>query len=95
MQRSFAVSLGALALAIVTFRGCLRGELMIEVIPAGIAAMLIFSVVGWLAGMVADYLVRLNLETDYRQRLADFREAVEASEGTSDDPATRGEARMP
>lgn len=90
MQRSFAMSLGALALAIVTFRGALRGDLIIEVVPAGIAAMILFSAIGWVAGMVADYLVRDAVERNYRQRLSQYREAVEANEGQQDKPAATG-----
>lgn len=90
MQRSFAVSLGALALAIVTFRGALRSDLIIDVVPAGITAMIVFSAIGWVAGMIADYLVRDAVETNYRQRLSKYREAVETNEGQQDEPAANG-----
>lgn len=87
MQRSFAVSLGALALAIVAFRGALRGELIVDVIPAGVTAMLIFSATGWMAGLIADYLVRDAVERNYRQRLSQYRDAIETNEGQRDKPA--------
>lgn len=90
MQRGFAVSLGALALAIVAFRGALRGELITDVVPYGIAAMIVFSAIGWVAGMIADYLVRDAMERNYRQRLSKYREAVEANEGHRDKPVTNG-----
>ncbi|MEX0824954.1 MAG: hypothetical protein WD119_02245 [Pirellulaceae bacterium] len=90
MQRSFAVSLGALALAIVAFRGALRSDLIIDVVPSGMAAMIVFSAIGWIAGMIADHLVRDAVERNYRQRLSKYREAVETNEGQQDTPAANG-----
>lgn len=76
MPRSFAASLSALAMAIVVLRGAARGE-PIEVVTAeAMVAMFVFAVMGYVAGQIADYLVRDSLERSFRTRMDWYREGL-------------------
>ncbi len=68
MLRSFAVSLGALAMGLVVIRGAIRGESVGSVAVEAIIAMAAFAIVGAVAGWIADYLVRDALERGFRKR---------------------------
>jgi membrane protein YqaA with SNARE-associated domain len=70
MHRSYALSLGAIAMAMVLLRGALHRELAAEVAVESIMALVLFAVLGAIAGAIADYLVRDDLERQYRERVA-------------------------
>ena len=76
MTRSYAASLGALAMALVVIRGAIRGELADAVAAEAIVAMLVFAMVGGVAGWIADYLVRDSMETRFRKRVEWYREEL-------------------
>ena len=76
MLRSYAVSLGALAMGLVVLRGAIHGELAASVAMVAIMAMLVFSCVGGVAGWIADYLVRDSLERMFRSRVDWYREGM-------------------
>ncbi|QDS95795.1 hypothetical protein FF011L_45960 [Roseimaritima multifibrata] len=80
MQSRFAVVLGAVALALVALRGGLRNEVPSDVLFEGLLAMLIFFVIGAVAGKIADYLVRQSVETQFRQRVAVFEEELQQTQ---------------
>lgn len=76
MLRGYAVSLGALAMALVVFRGAIRGELAGTVASEAIMAMLIFAFVGWIAGWIMEFLVRDSLEQAFRKRVEWYRQGM-------------------
>ncbi len=76
MLRSYAVSLGALAMGLVVLRGAIHGELAASVAMEAIVAMLVFACVGGVAGWIADYLVRDSLERMFRSRVDWYRKGM-------------------
>jgi len=76
VSRSYAASLGALAMSLVVFRGIVRGELADAVAAEAIVALVIFAAVGGVAGWIADYLIRDALETLFRKRVDWYRQAL-------------------
>lgn len=76
MSRSYALSLGALAMAMVVLRGAILGEPAVDVAKESIIAMVVFAGVGALAGWTADYLVREALESKFRGRVDWYRKGM-------------------
>ncbi len=76
MSRSYSVSLGALAMGLVVFRGAIFGELAGEVAIEAIIAMVVFAGVGGVAGWIADFLVRDSLEGMFRKRVDWYRQGL-------------------
>ncbi len=72
MNRSYALSLGAVAMAVVTLRGIVRGEVVSEVVIESIVVLVVFALLGWMIGEIADHLVRTDVEARYRSRVASF-----------------------
>lgn len=88
MHRSFAVVLGALALALVVLRGGLRGEVAADVLCEGMLAMIIFSGIGAIAGKIADHLLQHTVETQFRARVQWFQQEqqkLDAQNQTTDE----------
>lgn len=77
MHRRYALSLGSVAFALVTVRGALGGEVVSEVMVQAIVAMVMFAMMGGVAGAIADYLVKQDLEDRYRRRVDWYREGLE------------------
>ncbi len=77
MLRSYALSLGAIAMALVSIRGAMAGELAETVAIESVIALVVFAILGGIAGAVMDYLVRSNLEEQYRRRVAWYRQERE------------------
>lgn len=77
MQRRYALALGSIAFALVLARGAVRGENISEVVCEAIIALVLFAAGGAVAGWVADYLLRQDIEARYRQRVAWYRAAIE------------------
>jgi hypothetical protein len=77
-------------MAIVALRGAAGGE-PIEVVTAeAIVAMMVFAVVGYVAGWIADYLVRDSLEQNFRTRMDWYRKGlVELGLDTADDTTSK------
>lgn len=76
MHRPYALSLGTVAFALVTARGALCGEPVGDAVPGAIVALVVFALAGGVAGRIADYLVRQDVETRYRRRVQWYRDAV-------------------
>jgi hypothetical protein len=76
LLRSYAVSLGALAMGLVVFRGAIQGEPALGVAMEAIVAMFIFTCVGGIVGWIADYLVRDSLERTFRARVEWYRKGL-------------------
>ncbi len=76
MSRTYAVSLGALAMGLVVLRGAICGELADEVALEAIFAMVVFAGVGAVAGWIADQLVRDSLESMFRSRVDWYRQGL-------------------
>ena len=76
MIRSYALSLGALAMALVALRGAVRGELAGSVVTESIVALVVFVTVGLGAGWIADYLIRDSLEQMFRARIGWYRKEL-------------------
>lgn len=64
-------------MALVAIRGAMRNELAAAVAVESIMALMIFAVVGAVAGAIVDYLVRDDLEKQYRRRVAWYCEQQE------------------
>jgi len=77
MHRSYALTLGCIAFAIVVCRGAIGGELVPDVIPQAIIALAVFSILGGISGAIADHLVKQDTELRYRQRVAWYRSRLE------------------
>jgi len=77
MHRSFALSLGAIAMALVSLRGAVRNELAAEVALEAIVALVLFAIVGAIAGAIAEYLIRDDVERKYRRKVAWYCEQQE------------------
>lgn len=88
MQRSCAAVLGAIALALVILRGMLRSQPATDVLAEAITAMAIFMVAGACAGWIIDHLVRATLETQFRSRLAEYRQELESDGPRTAEPAS-------
>ncbi|MDA9934189.1 complement resistance protein TraT [Rubripirellula sp.] len=76
MFRSFAASLGALAMGLVALRGAILGEPTGSVALEAITAMAVFAIVGGLVGWIADTLVRDAVERAFRKRVEWYREEL-------------------
>ena len=76
MFRSFAASLGALAMGLVVLRGAILGEPASNVAMEAITAMAVFAVIGGVAGWIADLLVRDAVERAFRKRFVWYREGL-------------------
>lgn len=77
MHRRYALTLGAIAFAMVACRGAIRGEIVADVIPEAIIALVMFAIMGGVSGAIADHLVRQDTELRYRQRVAWYRSRLE------------------
>ncbi len=64
MYRSYALSLGALAMALVAFRGAMNGDLALETVKKALMALIAYSILGMAAGAIMDYLIRQMLKID-------------------------------
>jgi membrane protein YqaA with SNARE-associated domain len=80
MHRSYALSLGAIAMALVLLRGAMHHELAAEVAVESIMALVLFAAVGAVAGAIVDYLVRDDVEKQYHRRVAWYCEQHEQRE---------------
>ncbi|MFK8113750.1 MAG: hypothetical protein AB8B91_16220 [Rubripirellula sp.] len=60
----------------VVLRGAIEGQLADDVATRAIIAMLIYAGIGWVAGWVADYLVRDAVEQMFRKRVEWYREGL-------------------
>ncbi len=84
-MRSYAVSLGSLAMGLVVFRGAVLGEPAGAVASEAIVAMLVFACVGGVAGWIIDSLVRDSLEGMFRTRVDWYRRGLIESGQMEDD----------
>jgi hypothetical protein len=67
-------------MAVVALRGAVQRELAADVAVEAIMALGLFAILGGIAGAIADYLVRNDLETQYRRRVAWYCEQQERHE---------------
>ncbi len=77
MHRRYALTLGCIAFAIVACRGAFRGEIVSDVIPQAIIALVMFAIMGGISGAIADHLVKQDTEARYRQRVAWYRSRLD------------------
>jgi len=77
MHRRYALSLSTIAFALVVCRGAFRGEIVSDVLPEAIIALVIFAILGGISGAIADHLVKQDTESRYRQRVAWYRSRLE------------------
>lgn len=92
MARSFAISLGSLAMGLVVLRGVLHGEIASNVATEAIGTLFVFLGIGAMAGWIVDQLVRDAVEDLYRKRVQWFRDGVTEmapGETTNDETATK------
>jgi membrane protein YqaA with SNARE-associated domain len=78
MVRAFAASLGAIAMATVLLDGVFSGATAGDCIVSAIRALIVLALLGGVAGAIVDYLIRQDLEQQYRRRLDWFRKETEA-----------------
>lgn len=71
MARSYAVSLGALALSLIALRGAIIGDELSSVVEQGLVSMIVAIGVGYIIGAIADQLVCETVEIRFRQRLSE------------------------
>jgi hypothetical protein len=63
-------------MAIVVLRGAVHGQPIDAVTAEAMVAMLVFAGVGYVAGWIADYLVRDSLEQKFRSRMDWYRKGL-------------------
>ena len=76
MLRSYAASLGALAMGLVVLRGAFLGELAQHVAMEAIVALIVFAGIGAVAGWIAEYLIRESTEQVFRARVDWYRKGL-------------------
>ena len=64
-------------MAIVVMRGAIGGEPIAAVTAEAIVAMVVFAGVGYVAGWIADHLVRESLERKFRERIDWYENGLE------------------
>lgn len=64
-------------MALVALRGAVRGELAGQVAAEAIVAMVLFLGIGYVAGWIAEYLIRDSVEQMFRARVDWYRKGVE------------------
>ena len=73
MGRAYAGILGPLAFALVCARGVLAAGGAEATLLAATAALFVFAGIGYLAGQLADYLVRESVRTQFQTAMAGSR----------------------
>ena len=63
-------------MGLVVLRGVIHRELAINVAMEAIVSMLLFMGIGFVAGWIADYLVRDAVEQRFRARVSWYREGM-------------------
>ncbi|TWU26425.1 hypothetical protein Pla52o_02780 [Novipirellula galeiformis] len=63
-------------MALVVVRGAIFGEIADQVAMEAMVALLIFSVFGWVAGWITEYVVRDSMETAFRHRVEWYRQGI-------------------
>ena len=76
MLRGYAVSLGALAMFVVAIRGAMGGQQIDSVAKDAVVALLLFAVMGAVAGWIAEYLIRDSLERSFKNRVEWYRQGI-------------------
>jgi hypothetical protein len=74
MGRAYAGILGPLAFALVIARSAASGGGMEATLLAASLALFAFAAVGYLAGQMADYLVRDTVRTQFQRAMADWKD---------------------
>ncbi|MEM6979979.1 MAG: hypothetical protein AAF539_09955 [Planctomycetota bacterium] len=93
MTRSLAISLGSLAMGLVILRGAVHGELAAAVAGEAISMLIVFLIIGGLAGAIVEYLVRDALEDLYRKRVQWYREGVQERTPADTDVGVTGDGK--
>jgi hypothetical protein len=70
MGRAYAGILGPLAFGLVCARGVLAASGTEATLVAAMSALFIFAGIGYLAGQMADYLVRESVRTQFQSAMA-------------------------
>ncbi len=70
MGRAYAGILGPLAFALAIARGALSGGGVEGTLPAASAALFVFALVGYLAGSLAEFLIRDTVKSRFEQAMA-------------------------
>ncbi len=76
MSRCYGLALGSLAMAIVMIRGAILGENADDVAIESIVALVVFILIGLVAGWIADHLIRDAVETGFRKRVDWYRQGL-------------------
>ncbi|QDV67269.1 hypothetical protein Poly24_09620 [Rosistilla carotiformis] len=71
MARSYAVSLGAIALGLIALRGAINSNDLSSVVTLGLIGMVVACGVGYIIGAIADQVICQTVEARFRQRLAE------------------------
>ena len=74
MGRAYAGTLGPLACALVIARGLIAGAGVEPTLLAASGALFAFGLVGYIAGQVADALVRESVRSQFQSAMADWNE---------------------
>jgi hypothetical protein len=84
MGRAYAGILGPLAFALVTARGALSGGGVEGTLSAASAALFVFAAAGYLAGSLAEFLIRDAVTSQFRHAMAKWN----AKQPTAKTPST-------
>ncbi|MEZ6089396.1 MAG: hypothetical protein R3C05_15475 [Pirellulaceae bacterium] len=88
MARSYAVSLGALALCLIALRGAIIGDDVASVVQHGLLWMIGAIGAGYLIGAIADQLVCETVEIRFRQRVSEVIDQIAQIEAEKQDSRT-------
>lgn len=72
MGRAYAGILGSLACGITIARGLLAGDEVAANVLAACGALFLFAALGYLAGQMAELIVRDSVQTQFQDALADW-----------------------
>ena len=71
-------------MGLVGLRGAILGEFASSVAQEAIMALVVFSGIGFVAGWIADYLIRDSLERKFRDRVEWYRDGLVDAGGEED-----------
>lgn len=74
--RTYAVSLGSLAMAMVIIRGAIHRELVSQVVLESVTVLVVFAIIGAFAGWITDHLICHNVEQMFRHRVDWYRQSI-------------------
>jgi hypothetical protein len=81
MARAYAARLGCIAFVFGLAKNLLDGNRAEPTLLNAVGLLVIFSVLGWVVGGIAEDLVRQSVESNYRNSIEEHRQRLETAAG--------------